>query len=69
MFFGGQGGFPFNNGPNNSNVDNKKFYELLGVEKDAEGLARFVVIAVPHLDWKRFFGVCHQHEPCAAGVQ
>ena len=36
MFFGGQGGFPFNNGPNNSNVDNKKFYELLGVEKDAE---------------------------------
>ena len=36
MFFGGQGGFPFNNGPNNENVDNKKFYELLGVEKDAE---------------------------------
>lgn len=37
MFFGGQGGFPFqNNGPNNTNVDNKKFYELLGVEKDAE---------------------------------
>ena len=38
MFFGGQGGgFPFhNNGPNNANVDNKKFYELLGVEKDAE---------------------------------
>ena len=36
MFFGGQGGFPFhnNNGPNN-NVDNSKFYNLLGVEKNA----------------------------------
>ena len=31
MFFGGQGGFPFhNNGPNNANVDNNKFYDLLG---------------------------------------
>ena len=46
MFFGGGGGFPFGGGSSfegfgggggkpRGEVDNKKFYEILGVKKDA----------------------------------